>query len=227
MREGLALVALLDGGVVVEGRGGALPLGGHAVHERRVDVGESLEGGVLRGDVRHLPGGPLSLGGGNQLVVVAGVEEVAERIGRGELALQEAAESPVGLEHGDVVETVPARGEEQNQGLELLGFRVPALSLADVHVLRDRLVQPEGAHRLQHQGQPRPAGQPLEVRDRLDRVRQQPLAHRGRRRVGGRPPGCVPRSRARFTAVRSVIRRQARSYSAIRGATTASRARPR
>ena len=100
MREGLALVALLDRGVVVQGRSGALPLGGHPVHQGGVHVGESLEGGVLGRDVGHLAGRALGLRGGDQLVVVAGVEKVAERIGRGELALQEAAESPVGLEHG-------------------------------------------------------------------------------------------------------------------------------
>ena len=203
VRARLALVALLDGGVVVQGRGGALPLGGHLMHQGRVDARQALEGDILGRDVGHLPGGPGRLGRRDQLLVVKGVEEVAERIGRGQLALHEAAEPAVGLEHGDVVETVPARGEEQNQGLELLGFRVPALSLADVHVLRDRLVQPEGAHRLQHQGQAGPAGQPGRVRDHFHRVREQAVAHRVARRCGVRPLGGALCRRARFTAVRS------------------------
>ena len=104
VREGLALVALLEGGVVVQGRGGALPLGGHPVHQGGVDAGQSLEGGVLGRDVGHLAGGPLGLGGGEQLVVVAGVQEVAERIGRGQLARQEAATRP-GRERVCVTET--------------------------------------------------------------------------------------------------------------------------
>ena len=137
---------------MVQGRGGALPLGGHLMHQGGVDAGESLEGGVLGRDVGHLADRALGLGRGDQLVVVERVEEVAERIGRGQLALQEAAEPAIGLEHGDVVEAVPARREEQDQGLELLRLRVAALPRADVDVLPDHPRQPQGAQRLQHQG---------------------------------------------------------------------------
>jgi hypothetical protein len=140
VREGLALVALLDGGVVVQGRGGVLPLGGQLMHESRVDAGQPLEGGVLGRDVGHLPGGPLGLRVGDQLLVVEGVEEVAEAIGGGEATPQEPPQPAIGLEHGDVVEAVAARREEQDQGLDLLRLRVAALPRADVDVLGDRLV---------------------------------------------------------------------------------------
>jgi hypothetical protein len=138
--QGFPFVALLEGGVVVEGGGGALPLGGHLMHQGGVDAGQSLEGGGLGWDVGHLASGPLGLGRQDPLLVVEGVEEVAERIGGGELARQEAAEPAVGLEHGDVVEAVPARGEQEDQGLDLLRLRVAALPRADVDVLGDRLV---------------------------------------------------------------------------------------
>lgn len=152
VRARLALVALLEGGVVVQGRGGALPLGGDLMHQGGVDAGQALEGGVLGWDVGHLPRRPGRLGRQDQLLVVERVEEVAERIGRGQLALQEAAEPAIGLEHGDVVEAVPARREEHDQGLELLRLRVAALPRADVDVLPDHPRQPQGAHRLQDQG---------------------------------------------------------------------------
>ena len=156
------------------------------MHQGRVDAGEPLEGGGLRGDVGHLPGRALRLRGGDQLVVVAGIQEVAQRVGRGELARQEAAEPAIGLEDRDVVEAVPAGREEQDQGFELLRLGVAALARADADVLGDRLVQAEGAHRLEDEGEPRPAGQTGAVRDRLDGVRQEALAHR---RVGGRRRG--------------------------------------
>jgi hypothetical protein len=137
VREGFPLVALLDRGVVVEGGGGALPLGGHPVHQGGVDAGQALEGDVLGRDVGHLAGRPGRLGRQDQLLVVTGVEAVAERIGRGQRARQEAAEPAIGLEHGDVVEAVAARREQQDQGLELLRLRVAALPLAEVDVLPD------------------------------------------------------------------------------------------
>ena len=144
-------MALLDGGVVVEGGGGVLPLGGQLMHQGRVDERQALEGGVLGRDVGHLAGRPPGLGGQDQPLVVEGVDEVAQRIRRGQPAIQEAAEPAIGLEHGDVVETVPARGEEQDQGLELLDLGVAALARADADVLPDHLRQPQGAHGLQDQ----------------------------------------------------------------------------
>lgn len=77
---------------------------------------------------------------------------MAQRIRRRQLALQEAAEPAIGLEHGDVVEAVAARREEHDQGLDLLRFRVAALPLADVDLLTDHPREPQGAHRLQDQG---------------------------------------------------------------------------
>ena len=94
------------------------------MHQSRVHAAQPLQGGVLGRDVGHLPGRALGLGRGDESLVMEGVEEVAERIGRGEWSIQEAAEPAVGLEHGDVVETVPTRGEEQDEGLELLGLGV-------------------------------------------------------------------------------------------------------
>ena len=143
--QGFPFVALLNGGVVVEGGGGVLPLGGDLMHESRVDVGQPPEGGVLRRDVGHLPGRALGLRVGDQLLVVAGVQEVAEAIGGGEPPAKEPPQPAVSLEHGDVVEAVPAGGEEQDQGLDLLGFGVPALPLAHTHVLGDRRLQPQRA----------------------------------------------------------------------------------
>jgi hypothetical protein len=122
------------------------------MHQDGVDAGESLQGGVLGWDVGHLPRRPGRLGRQDPLLVVKGVEEVAERIRRGQLALQEAAESPVGLEHGDVVEAVPAGREQEDQGLELLTLGVAALPRADVDVLPDHPRQAQGAHRFQDQG---------------------------------------------------------------------------
>ncbi len=152
VREGFPLVALLDRGVVIERGGGALPPGGHAVHQGGVDVGQALEDGGLGRDVGHLAGGPSRLGRQDQLLVVTGVEAVAERIGRGEPPAEEPPQPAIGLEHGDVVEAVAARREQEDPRLDLLGFRVAALPRAEVDMLGDRPVQAHGAHRLQDQG---------------------------------------------------------------------------
>jgi len=212
---------------VVQGRGGALPLGGHPVHQGRVDARQALEGGVLRRDVGHSVGRPLGLRLGDQGVVVEGVQEVAQRIRRGELSPQQATEPAVGLEHRDVVETVAARRQQQDERLDLRRLGVATLPCAALDVLGDRVVQAEGAHRLQHQGQAGPTGQPVRIRDPFHRVREEPLPHRGARRFGVRPPGCVPRRRARLTVVNSLMSRHARAYSASRGATAAARSSPR
>lgn len=129
----------------------ALPLRRHPVHEGGVHPGHPLQGGGLRRDVGYLSGGAPGLRLRDEVVVVERVEEVAERIGRGEAAPQEAAEAPIRLEYANVVEAIAPGGEQQNQGLDLLRLGVAALALADLHVLGDRLVQAERAHRLQDQ----------------------------------------------------------------------------
>jgi hypothetical protein len=203
VRECLALVTLLDGGVVVEGGGRALPLGGYLIHQGGGDAGQALEGGGLGRDVGHLAGRWAWAAAISCSSWQAG-EEVAQGIRRGPRALHEAAEPAVSLEHGDVVAAVPARRKEQDQGLDLLDLGVSALARAEVDVLTDHPREPQGAHRLQHQGQAGPAGQPVEVRDRLDRVRQEAGAHRGADRAGAhRARGGALCRRARFTAVRS------------------------
>jgi hypothetical protein len=204
VRERFPLVALLDRGIVVEGRQGALPLGGHPAHQGGVDAGQSLEGGVLGRDEGHLPGGPGGLGRPNQPLVVAGVQEVAEPIGRGEAPAEEPLQPAIGLEDGDVIEAVAPGGEEEDQGLDLLGLGVAALALAHPHRLADHPGQAEGAHGLQAEGQPRPAGHRVRARDDLHHVRQEALAHRGAGRARGRGTrgGALCRS-ARFTAVSS------------------------
>ena len=189
----------------------AVPLGRHPVHQGAVHVPEALERGGLRGDVGHLPGGPRGLGLLDQRVVMEGVEEVAQRIRRGKLPIQEAAEPAIGLEHGDVVETGAPGREQEDQGLDLLDLAVPALALADVDVLGDRLVEPEGAQRLEDEGQPGAAGQSSCVRDHFHRVREEPLAHRVGRRRGARPRGGGPCRRARFTAVSALTMVQSSS----------------
>jgi hypothetical protein len=147
--QGLLLVALLNGGIVIQGGLGAPALRGHPVHQRRVHAPETLEGGILRRDVGHLPGRPLGLGLLDQRVVVAGVEEVAEGVHRGKTSPQEPAEPAVRLEHRDVVEAIAARGEQEDEGLDLLALGVAALAGADVDVLPDHPRQPQRAHRLQ------------------------------------------------------------------------------
>lgn len=203
--QGLPLVALRDRGIVIEGRGAALPLGGHPVHQ----------GGVLRREVGHLPSGARGLGLADQPVIVDRVEEVAEPIGRGEPPAHEAAEASVGLQHRDVVEAVAPGGEQEDQGLDLLRLGVPALPLAEVDVLGDRLVRPEGAHRLQDQGQSGPAGHRVGPLDHLDCVREEPLAHRG-----GRPAGRAF-SKAGLTSVNSSPSAQRRGCAAIHASTVA------
>jgi len=198
--QGFPFVALLNGGVVVEGGGRTLALGGHPVHQGRGHAGQPLEGGGLRGDVSHLPGGPGRLGLGDPLVIVERVQEVTQRVRRGEPPAEEAAEPAVRLEDRDVVEAVPPGREQEDERLDLLRLGVAALALADMDVLGDRLVQAEGAHRLEDEGEPGAAGQPGRGRDRLHRVREQALAHRGR----ARSRGGVRWRRARFTAVSSL-----------------------
>ncbi len=83
---------------------------------------------------------------------MAGVEEVAQRIGRGPPAIHAAAEPAVGLEHGAVVETGATRGEQPDPGLALLDLRVPALARAPAARLADHPGQSQGAQRLQHPG---------------------------------------------------------------------------
>nr|HWT77299.1 hypothetical protein [Candidatus Methylomirabilis sp.] len=58
----------------------------------------------------------------------------------GEAAPEEAAEPAIGLQDCNVVETVATRGEKQDQSLDLLDLRVPALPLAPADLLAD---QPE------------------------------------------------------------------------------------
>ena len=211
---------------MVQRRLRAVALPRDPVHQGGVHAPEPLERRALFGDVGHRVGGPLRLCRGDQRVGVTRGEEVAQGVGRRELPPQEAAEPPVGLQHRNVVQTVPTRGEQQPQRLDLLGLRVAARALSDRHVLGDRLVQPPGPQRLQHQRQPRPPRHRVRTLGPLHPVRQDPLAHRVAR-LPGRPPGWVPRRRARFTAVRALISPHARWYSAMRGATTASRSRPR
>ena len=184
--------------------------------EGRVHPSQALQGRGLRRDVGHLPGGARGLGLGDQSLVMEGVEEVAEGIRRGERPVQEAGEPGIGLEDADVVEAAAARGEEAEEGFDLRGFAVAALAFADVDVRGDGLVQPERPHRFQDEGQPGPAGHRVGPVDHLHRVRQQALAHRGRRRRaggrwGGRPPGCVPRRSSRFTAVSALTSAQSSS----------------
>ena len=205
----------------------ATALGGHPVHQGRVDPGQPLQGRVLGGEVGPLPGGARGLRLGDEPILVDRGEEVAQRVGRGKLPPQEAAQAALGLEHRDVVETVAARRQQQDERLDLRRLRVAPLPFAALDVLGDRVVQAEGAHRFEHQGQPSPTGQPVRVRDHFHRVREKPLPHRAARRVGVRPPGCVPRRRSRLTVVNALMSRHARSYSAIRGATAAARSSPR
>ena len=205
VRARFPLVALLDRGVVVQGGRGALALGGHLVHAGGVDAGQSLQRRILGRDVGHLAGGPLGLGRGDQLVVMKRVEEVPKPIGGRGPPAEAAAEPAIGLEHRDVLEAVPAGGEPEDQGLDLLGLGVAALPLAEVDVLPDRPGQSQRAQRLEDEGQAGPAGQSVPVRDRLHRVRQEALAHRG----AGCAAGCRARGgalcrSARFTAVSSL-----------------------
>lgn len=209
--QGLPLVALREGGIVVQGRLRAPALGGHPVHQDRGDPRQPLEGGGLRRDVGHRAGRPLRLRCGEERLIVKGVEAVAQRIGRGELPAPEAAEPAIGLEHRAVVETIPARGEQEDHRLDLLALAVAALALPDLHVLGDRVVQPQGAQGLQDQGQPGAARHRVRARDHFHRVREESLAHRAARRGSARPPGGVPCRRARFTAVSSLTRAQSSS----------------
>jgi hypothetical protein len=202
--QGFPLVALLDRGIVVEGRRGVPALRGHPVDQGRIHVREALESGVLRGDVGDPVGGPLRLGLEDQLVVVERVQEVAQGVGRGEAAPQEAGEPRIGLEHTDVVEALAPGGEEEDQGFDLRRLGVAALALADVDVLGDRFVQPEGPQRLHDEGQPGPAGHGVGPLDHFDGVRQQALAHRGDRRRGVRLGGGALWRSARLTAVRAL-----------------------
>jgi len=187
---------------VVQGRGGAPALRRDLVDEVGVHPAEALEGGGLGWDVGHLPGGAGGLGLRDPPGVVERVQEVAERIGRGERPVQEAGEPRIGLEHGDVVEAVPAGGEEEDQGLDLRRLGVAALALAHPDRLADHPGQAEDPHRLEDQGQPRAAGHRVGPLDHLDRVREEGLAHRGDRRWGG-----ALCRRARFTAVSALTRR--------------------
>ena len=118
-------------------------------------------------------------------------------------------------------------GEQRDQGLDVRDLGVAALALAHRDVLGDDPPEPRRTQGLPHQGQPGAARYGVRTRDSLQRVRERPLAHRATRYVGGRPPGCVPRSSSRLSAVNSLMSRQARSYSAIRGATAAARSAPR
>jgi len=211
---------------VVEGGRRAPALRRHPVHQGGVDPGEPLERGRLGGDVGDGVGRSPGLRLRDQGVVVAGVEEVAHGVGGGEPPPEQPPPPAIGLEPAEVVRAGAARGEQQDEGLDLLRLGVAALALAHAHVLGDRLVQAQRAHRLQDEGQPGATGDGVTGRDHLHPVRQQSLAHRGARRRG-RPPGCVPRRSSMLTAVNSLMSRHARSYSAIRGATAAARSSPR
>ena len=97
---------------MVEGRYGPLPLGRHAVHEGRGDDREALKGGALAGDVGHLVGPAGRLGRGEEGVVVEGLEERPQGIGRGERPPEEAAQPGIRLQHGEVVHALAAAGQE-------------------------------------------------------------------------------------------------------------------
>ncbi len=68
---------------------------------------------------------------------------------------------------------VPPAASRRTRASIFSASRVAALALADVDVLGDRLVQPQRAQRLEDQGQPGPARQPVRVRDHFHRVREQ------------------------------------------------------
>ena len=209
--QGLPLVALDDGRVVIEGRLGPLALSGDPADEGGVDPREALEGRGFRGDVGHGPRGPGRLGCREVGVVVAGVEELAQGVGPGEPTVQEATEARVGLQHPDVVQAGAPRSEQEDQGLDLLGLGIAALPFPDLDRLRDHPVQAQGPQGLHDQGQAGPSRQRVGGRHRFDRIRQQALAHWPGRRPAG-PPGCRPRRSARFTAVSASTRAQSSRY---------------
>ena len=201
---------------MVQGRGGAPALRRDLVDEVGVHPAEALEGGGLGWDVGHLPGGAGGLGLRDPPGVVERVQEVAERIGRGERPVQEAGEPRIGLEDADVVEALAPRGEEEDHGFDLRGFAVAALALADVDVCGDGLVQAERAHRLHDEGQPGAPRHRVGPLDHLHRVRQEARAHRGGRRPAGRAF-----SKATFTSVSASTSSQRRWYAAIHASTVA------
>ncbi len=202
VRQRLALVTLQAGRVVVQRGPRPFALRGHPLHQALVHAPEALERRALRGDVGLLPGRALGLGRCDQPLGMERVEAVAQRIGRRERASQQPGQPGVGLPGLDVVEALPAGREQPDQRLDLGRLAVAARPRPELHVLADGLVQPQGPQRLQHQRQAGPRRQRVGARHPLHLVRQESLAHRLGRLPAG-PPGCWPRSSARFTAVTS------------------------
>jgi len=231
MRERLALVALLDRGIVVQWSGGAPP-GRPPVHQGRGHAAEGLAG-------PHARRMYATRSGGRWACAWRSAARRGRRRGSGGAyrrgkRRRGGGRAPVALEDRDVVETVAARGEQQDQGprssrprCTRSGARARGPARDHPGQSRARIVSSTKVSRPGWSARPRPgplppctgAGRGSSCRPSLRR----------------RPLGGVLCRRVRFTAVRSLtmaraprkVAMSARTWAAPPGGRTASGWSPR
>ncbi len=101
-----------------------------------------------------------------------GLEEVPDRGRRGQGVPEQRGQGLVLAERGEVLAAVPAARPEHDEALDEFRGRQAALALLDRNVRVDRLRDPELPEQLNHERNPRAAGDQRRVNGVIDLERQ-------------------------------------------------------